>query len=355
MSIQNTIDRKVQRDSSRRKRAFTLVELLVVIAIIGVLVALLLPAVQAAREAARRSQCLNNLRQVALACINYEDSNETLPPGSFYNAGNPPPGGNYVTEVMPYMELGNVTDSIDRTQYYNSAANAPIVSTAVFPGLICPSDEWASTPIVDDIEISGRNPREASMLWYVGSMGPTIPDSVALLDSSVTGGENGRVSPAAQVAMGCNFGTQDQFNCAPCFTSRFIDCSDDSLCGGLMCRTSVGVKLSQATDGLSNTFLAGETLPYHIYFNSVFSENFVIASTVTPINLFEPINADDPAVRSKRQPRHYPLSSGFKGWHPGGAHMAFGDGSARMIQETIDYFTWNAYGSRAGGEVINDE
>ncbi len=350
--------RSFRRTSSclfRQTPGFTLVELLVVIAIIGVLVALLLPAVQAAREAARRSQCLNNLKQIGLACLNYESSNETLPPGSYYDLVNgPPPGGNYITEIMPLMELGNITSNIDRSNYFADASrrvtpNEEVIAELVFPQLICPSDEQSEGPIFDDIELSGRNPKTACMLSYVGSMGTTIPDSVALLVSGGFTSGSGSVPPPIQVATGCNFGTRDTAACAPCRTNADVNCSDDGVCGGLICRSSVGVQLQEVSDGLSNTFLGGETIPFHTYFNSVFSENFVVASTVTPINLFEA------GTRSVRSPRIYPLTSGFKSWHPGGAHLVYGDGSVKLINEGIDYFVWNALGSRAGGEVIGQE
>ena len=338
-----------------RRAGFTLVELLVVIAIIGILVALLLPAVQAAREAARRTQCINNLKQIGLACLNYESTKGTLPPGSYYYNPADPPGGNYITEIMPFMELGNIIDSLDRTQFYTNGGptdtpNEQIIANLVIPELICPSDEQADQPIIYDVEFSGRNPLQASMLSYHGSMGPTIPDSVSLLSSLPIQNRTGDSrSPPEQMAMGCNFGTQGAFNCSPCFGSRRNPCIMDGLCGGLICRVYKGVEIRKATDGMSKTFLGGETIPAHIIFNSVFSENFVVSSTVTPINLFESDNRD------QRQPRTYPLTSGFKSWHPGGAHMLFGDGSARLVSETIDYFAWNALGSRSAGDVFPED
>ena len=336
-----------------RGRAFTLVELLVVIAIIGILVALLLPAIQAAREAARRSQCLNNLKQIGIACLNYENSHKTLPPGSYYSlfANAKPPGGNYLTEIMPYMELGTVVDGIDRTRFFSEAVNAPIIRNLIISQLICPSDQ-DETRIATAVEPSGRNPQQAQKTWYTGSMGTTIPDSVTLLSTlpitgnDTVGGPN--LPPPAKLAVGCNFGTQE-ISCAPCRTRAGVPCSDNSLCGGLICREHEGVPIRKAKDGVSKTFLAGETIPSHIIFNSVFSENFVVSSTLTPINLFESDNF------AMRLPRTYPLTSGFKSWHPGGVHMLLGDGSARLIQETIDYFVWNAYGSRSGGESISGD
>src|SRR5512136_477151 len=97
----------------KKNRAFTLVELLVVIAIIGILIALLLPAVQAAREAARRSSCLNNLTQLGLAVQNYEMARRTYPPGTINETGpivNQPTGYHmsWLVQILPYMEEGNV-------------------------------------------------------------------------------------------------------------------------------------------------------------------------------------------------------------------------------------------------------
>src|SRR3954467_475736 len=89
---------------SYRPRGFTLVELLVVIAIIGILVALLLPAIQAAREAARRSQCSNNLKQIGLATLNYESSKRSLPPGVEIDPNNPLYFSGWTREIMDYAE-----------------------------------------------------------------------------------------------------------------------------------------------------------------------------------------------------------------------------------------------------------
>ncbi len=127
---------------------FTLVELLVVIAIIGVLVALLLPAVQAAREAARRSQCSNNLKQLGLACLNYEDTYKTLPWNNDLGNGVVPgsPANNWntlswIVAALPFMEQGTLKDQIVINNQHTMTSQPQRIREAVIETLICPSND----------------------------------------------------------------------------------------------------------------------------------------------------------------------------------------------------------------------
>jgi len=130
---------------ARQRRGFTLVELLVVIAIIGILIALLLPAVQSAREAARRIQCVNNLKQMALACHSYHDQQKCLPPGAQWDAKdtdyekNDNFRPNWIVLVLPFIEQQATFNAFDRTKYLNHANNRLARSTSI-PAFFCPTD-----------------------------------------------------------------------------------------------------------------------------------------------------------------------------------------------------------------------
>jgi prepilin-type N-terminal cleavage/methylation domain-containing protein len=142
-----------RRFCRRCRRGFTLVELLVVIAMIGVLVALLLPAVQAAREAARRNGCGNNLKQIGLALQNYHDVRKTFPyanvvvqTGFQSWSGFPGQGPNWVVAMLPFVECGNVLSLYNQDAFFvDYAANISFRSTSL-PFMLCPSDANASTP-----------------------------------------------------------------------------------------------------------------------------------------------------------------------------------------------------------------
>ena len=137
--------------SKRKTAGFTLVELLVVIAIIGVLVALLLPAIQAAREAARRSSCGNNLKQLGLALQNYHDARKTFPYASVVNTSSTTlstsqQGPSWVVAILPFIEGGNVITLYNKQAFWmDSTANISFRSSTL-PFMICPSDSFAPIP-----------------------------------------------------------------------------------------------------------------------------------------------------------------------------------------------------------------
>src|SRR5260370_6608020 len=120
------------------RRAFTLIELLVVIAIIAILIALLVPAVQKVREAAARTQCINNLKQIGVACHSYHDANKGLPPGYSATAAYPStsPGWGWAAYLLPYLEHGNLYRQIN----FNSPVESQSAIQTIIPVFLCPSD-----------------------------------------------------------------------------------------------------------------------------------------------------------------------------------------------------------------------
>ncbi len=305
----------------RRRSGFTLVELLVVITIIGILISLLLPAVQSAREAARRMQCSNHLKQLGLALHNYHAAHAELPfatPFDNSSGSSPWPGGTWVAMLLPYLEQTALYDQFDFNKPMNHADNAAAVQVVV-PGMVCPTDPAGSQPILDDRgNLSNTNPAVSLGMWYSASMGPTHPDACPFCPEP-------RPSYCCQ---GNNYGSR----------------SPDNNSVGMFGRYPAGVRFADVRDGLSNTLMLGETLPAQCVYIGAYCVNFPVSSTSIPLNTFE--------VCDQAGGIHY-RACGFKSLHPGGAMFALADGSVQFLSEAIDYRLFNELGTRAGGEVAS--
>ncbi|MBN2216784.1 MAG: DUF1559 domain-containing protein [Pirellulales bacterium] len=302
-----------------RSRGFTLVELLVVIAIIGILIALLLPAVQAAREAARRMQCTNHLKQLGVALHAYHDNHQVLPFASGYTIAQT---GTWLSFILPQLEQQAIYDEINFEIMMSDPRNSRPVTTPIH-WIVCPSDPRSSEPIMNcDSRVSGMNPNPSLKLWYPACMGPTHDDGCVYCPL----GKTSSISPDSYCCQGWNFGSKEP--------------ADNAV--GMFGRYPSGVKFVDVTDGLACTIAIGETLPDQCLYNGAYANNFPLAGTSIPMNTFE--TCDVPGGK-------YYEACGFKSLHPGGANFLMGDGSVHYLEEFIDYRLYNDLGTRAGGEV----
>ncbi len=290
---------------------FTLVELLVVITIIGILIALLLPAVQSAREAARRLQCSNNLKQIGLAVLNYENQYGVFPINiaHYQEAGVDGNGMSWLIGILPFIEQQALFDSmtlegrVDQGLGVMREENREAIKTPV-DAYYCPSDDARGT-VKTDVWLVVGTPFATTN--YCGVMGPHN-----LGNCSIWGG--------------------------------LADCHNYSAyrkreCAGSFWRHShlAPVTVTSFRDGTSNTMIAGEVLPK--YGGRVWAlSNGPNISTHMPLNYTDPLG-------------HWRNIEGFRSRHPGGANFAFADGHVSFISETINTDTYRALSTRAGGET----
>jgi len=306
--------------SARRPRAgFTLVELLVVIAVIGILVALLLPAVQAAREAARRTQCTNNLKQIALALHNYHDSLEVFPPSSTsgFGAGvwNYPGSGpadpsihlhSFASLLLPYLEQGNVAAQID----YNVSALDPVnraVASQILPFYRCPS-------------YAGKNYSDDPV--YVSTVGY---DKFAVRNYVVLGARTVVGLSGAMPADGVMF---------PGSRTGFRDVTDG---------TSSTIAFAETREERSAVWIDGTSAAVAARWTDLSSPTF--AGNTVSINY-------TPYFPGGVFPNSIGQDYGPSSFHPGGAQHAFVDGSVQFLSETMEVTVYDALATRAGGEVV---
>ncbi|TWU28376.1 DUF1559 domain-containing protein [Bythopirellula polymerisocia] len=314
------------------KSGFTLVELLVVIAIIGTLVALLLPAVQAAREAARRSQCTNNLKQIGLSILNYESAKGKLPPGARLIIDTSKGGWDVLREdstilldILPYLENGAIYERIELDGYVTDQKQ---LAQTVIAGYLCPSQ--THTPLLTR---------------------PFTFDELASFDYAASNG-----SSMVGNSSSCTCSQQSTWNDFAIRVRQFLDPNDMDFSGPFS-RFGQELELRQITDGLSNTIFFGEVRPEcseHLLGGWVYTNNGNgLMSTVIPLN-FDSCADRRSGVDGCLRNCNFNSELGYKGIHPGGVQFLFGDGSVHFLPEDIDHATvYQALGDRADGQTFS--
>ena len=345
---------------SRRRNqtaGFTLIELLVVIAIIAVLISLLLPAVQSAREAARRAQCINNLKQLGIALYNYHDANGVFPIasqqfGSWDTTCNYWPAGHSMfTAILPYVEQSPIFNAVNFTFVANADSGSP--EYGVLPGR-------AQVTALQTLIATFVCPSEPSEMTYRSKDFPTSQTSY----SAVLGYKD-----SARWWFGCP-----------------TQIPPDGVFG-----LSYSARLSAITDGTSNTMFVGEASRFrnevNAWYNS-WSSALEWQSSINGVNRFAAFATTAPKLNANLQipdptatftvtgdvdswiydpdPTINAINAGqfgFRSQHPGGANFLFGDGSVRFLKETIDMGSpryadrnpgvYRKLSTKDGGEVIS--
>jgi prepilin-type N-terminal cleavage/methylation domain-containing protein len=363
-----------RRPRHRQRGGFTLIELLVVIAIISVLVSLLLPAVQQAREAARRTQCKNNLKQFGLAVHNFESTYGYLP------TSLRPPVANSTrvsvhTELLPYLEQSNIYNQYNQSVNWSAPANVPLVQT-VIPEFTCPSDPLAGAldGIPDKPALWAQDTAASSSYAPIKGVSPLVYSSGL---TSLT--QPGLYTDPATIFSPPNY------TYVPGFFPQNATLDPTT---GLS--TKQGKKLRDVTDGLSNTLAVAEsagrpgvwrngkqwgTLPGDrvngggwarpasdmlIYGEKADGSDLLGTVAINATNGRD-IGQNDPTYSGAAYPYVVPpYTFGVHGtsspysFHAGGAHFMVGDGSVRFINANINFDTFLSLVTAARGEVVGE-
>jgi prepilin-type N-terminal cleavage/methylation domain-containing protein/prepilin-type processing-associated H-X9-DG protein len=298
-----------------KRRGFTLIELLVVIAIIAVLIALLLPAVQKVRAAAARSACQNNLKQIGLAFHNYENVNRTFPASYVFLPGPPQQSYCWGTTLLPFLEQDNLVKNYNFNGTIVEPGNQAIISTHL-KVMQCPS-------------------APPNRLYQGAYLDQTWMASAA--DYGVTSGVLGRLWDA--------------------YVQEPVDDR-----GGFL-KVNAPARVAEVKDGLSNTILIGEIAGRpQLYHQGQLVPGDLLLTTGAgwgdPLNgecwmvgsLFDGTGPTGPCMINCTNAR----GVGLYGFHPGGCHALFGDGSVHFLSQNIAPRPFAFLVTRAGGEVVTD-
>lgn len=313
---------------SRRSRGFTLVELLVVIAIIGVLVALLLPAVQAAREAARRAQCTNNLKQVGLAANLYESSKKAFPPGRFGCGGESfdacettePDwiGASGFVLMLPYLELNTL---------YQKARLED--SSLLWKGIHHTTQDMPWTSDASRREMVGTRPSV-----FVCPSNNSEPSSAITFGkgaSTVTGQTGCYAFSVGTLGPSQGYSNQQKFENDGMFLFK------------------LSRRLREVTDGLSNTLIAGEVTQAHTdagrnIWTLGLRQRDCMRSTENPLNA-------SPATATTYSDYGTIVTGGFASDHPSGGHFVYADGHVEFVSDFIELLIYHNQSTIAGDKT----
>lgn len=349
----------MKKTSSRNFQGFTLVELLVVIAIIGVLVSLLLPAIQAAREAARRSSCQNNLHQIGLAMHGYHAAQGVFPYGAKdddCDAGQKRGWHTWRTLILPYMEKQALYDQLDEIEKnhprggcfaadVNSVwAKSPLQQQPV-PDFICPSEGEIL------IEISPYNatwvgPAIAARASYFGNAGPVSSGPVDWGPPNVCG------QCVNSIACPCDYGNSPEHG-------RGFYHGHNPNGPGMLDMWPNDISLKQVTDGSSNTIHVGEThgAVFGAHEPGCFSSNgwmssWTVASTVWGINI--DYLATLGWSESAHDRNNFTAGCNYRSRHPGGAQFLMVDGAVKFLSDETSLTLLANLGQRDDGRLGDD-
>ncbi|OHB79300.1 MAG: prepilin-type N-terminal cleavage/methylation domain-containing protein [Planctomycetes bacterium RBG_16_64_10] len=324
----------------RWRTAFTLVELLVVIAIIGILVALLLPAVQAAREAARRMSCTNNLKQIGLALHNYHDTYKGFPPSAILPAGVVPfDSWSPQVRLLPYVERRSLQDLIDWKQGYSSQ---PAVTKTRVATYLCPS------------EIKDEERPDGSLTHYPLNYGINL-GTWFVYDPNTREGGNGLVYPNSKTKFASvTDGTSNTLAFAEvkAWNPYLRDGGNPNTPGAPIPETPADVSSlggNFKTNSGHTEWVDGRV--HQIGFTGTFPPNTVIPFSSgdktydIDFNSYREGKTDDQLTYAVVTSRSY---------HPGGVNALLADGSVRFVSDTIDLITWRSLATRDGGEVVGE-
>jgi prepilin-type N-terminal cleavage/methylation domain-containing protein/prepilin-type processing-associated H-X9-DG protein len=344
-----------------RRRGFTLIELLVVVSIIAVLIALLLPAVQGARESARRTQCINNLKQLGLAVQNYSTTTGALPPTATTNPSGFPkqPTNNFgmKARLLPYLEQEAMWNALNQTDIAESATgeNDTIVTLQI-AAFLCPSD--INVPIGTYGFKNGTGARQVGYGSYPNNIGTLFTNNGGRIDGPTyhmgTPGQGGTVTLAkvkdgtsstaifSEWIRGRNIGTSSGLSQVYVASVPFPTTNADPPVPLLTylnsCKTSTKIYTVTST-GAAYDHKGMKWL------NQACGEGGCYTHIMTPNLLACVFGGEDPHPAR--------TLTGPSSKHSGGVNVGFLDGSVKFIKDSVSQATWWAIATRDGGEVVD--